>query len=93
MSLQQIVRTRTLRDMYRGINEFMSGYQSRNNFIKDENGDLLGDSHNTVNRWKSYFYQSLNVHNISDVRQIEVYIAEPLVPGPVILRLKLLLQS
>jgi hypothetical protein len=24
----------------------------------------------------------LNVHNVSDVRQIEVYKAEPLVPGP-----------
>jgi hypothetical protein len=24
----------------------------------------------------------LNVHNVSDVRQIEVHTAEPLVPGP-----------
>jgi hypothetical protein len=24
----------------------------------------------------------LNLHNVSDVRQIEVYTAEPLVPGP-----------
>jgi hypothetical protein len=24
----------------------------------------------------------LNVHNVSDVRQIEVHMAEPLVPGP-----------
>jgi hypothetical protein len=24
----------------------------------------------------------LNVHNVSDVRQIEIHIAEPLVPGP-----------
>jgi hypothetical protein len=27
-------------------------------------------------------YQLLNVHNVSDVRQIEVHTAEPLVPGP-----------
>jgi hypothetical protein len=26
--------------------------------------------------------QLLNVHNVSDVRQIEVHMAEPLVPGP-----------
>jgi hypothetical protein len=26
--------------------------------------------------------QLLNVHNVSDVRQIEVHWAEPLVPGP-----------
>jgi hypothetical protein len=31
--------------------------------------------------WKSYS-QLFNVHNVSDVRQIEVYMAEPLVPGP-----------
>jgi hypothetical protein len=28
------------------------------------------------------FSQLLNVHNVSDVRQIEVHTAEPLVPGP-----------
>jgi hypothetical protein len=50
--------------------------------VKDENGDLLADSHNILNRWKNYFSQLLNVHNVSDVRQIEVHTAEPLVPGP-----------
>jgi hypothetical protein len=58
--------------------------------VTDENGDLLADSRNILNRWKNYFSQLLNVHNVSDVRQIEVHTAEPLVPGP---RLKLLLQS
>jgi hypothetical protein len=28
------------------------------------------------------FPQLLNVHNVSDVRQIEIHTAEPLVPGP-----------
>jgi hypothetical protein len=50
--------------------------------MKDENGDLLADSHTILNRWKNYFSQLLNVHNVSDVRQIEVNMAEPLVPGP-----------
>jgi hypothetical protein len=66
----------------RRINEFKRGYQPRNNLVKDENGDLLADSHNIFNRWKNYFSQVLNVHNVSDVRQIEVHTAEPLVPGP-----------
>jgi hypothetical protein len=35
-----------------------------------------------LKRWKNYFSQLLNVHNVSDVRQIEVHTAEPLVPGP-----------
>jgi hypothetical protein len=46
----------------------------------DENGDLLSFSHNILNRRNNYFSQLLNVHNVSDVRQIEVYRAEPLVP-------------
>jgi hypothetical protein len=31
---------------------------------------------------KNYFSQFLNVHNVSDVKQIEVYRTEPLVPSP-----------
>jgi hypothetical protein len=50
--------------------------------VKDENGDLLVDSHDILNRWKNYFSQLLNVNNVSDVRQIEVHTAESLVPGP-----------
>jgi hypothetical protein len=50
--------------------------------VKDENGDLLADSHIIWNRWKNYFPKLLNVHRASDVRQIEIYIAEPLVPDP-----------
>jgi hypothetical protein len=44
--------------------------------VKDGNGDLLTD------RWKNNFSQLLTVHNVSDVRQIEIRTAEPLVPGP-----------
>jgi hypothetical protein len=43
---------------------------------------LLADSHNILNRWKKYFSQLLNVHRVSDVRQIEIHTAEPLVPDP-----------
>jgi hypothetical protein len=50
--------------------------------VNDENGDLLEDFHYVLNRWKNYFSQLLNVHNVSDVRQIEVHKAKPLVSGP-----------
>jgi hypothetical protein len=46
----------------------------------DENVDLLADSQNILNRWKNYFSQLLNVHRVSDVRQIQIHTAEPLVP-------------
>jgi hypothetical protein len=58
------------------------GCHQKNNLVEDENGDLLADSHNILNRWKNYFSQLLTVHNVSDVRQIEVHMAEPLVPCP-----------
>jgi hypothetical protein len=50
--------------------------------VTDENDDLLADSHSILNKQKNYFSQLLNVHNVSDVKQIEVHTAEPLVPGP-----------
>jgi hypothetical protein len=75
-------KNKNIRDLYRGINEFKRGYQPRTTLVKDDNGDLLADSNTIVNRWKSYFSQLLNIHNISDDRQIEIHTAEPLVPGP-----------
>jgi hypothetical protein len=39
-----------IRELYRGINEFKMGTQSRRNLVKDENGDLLAYSHNILNR-------------------------------------------
>jgi hypothetical protein len=48
--------------------------------VKDENGDLLADSHIILKRLKKHFSQLLNVRMVSDVRQIEIHTAEPLVP-------------
>jgi hypothetical protein len=50
--------------------------------MKDENGELLANSHNILNRWKNYFSQLLNVHGISHVRQIKICTAEALVSDP-----------
>jgi hypothetical protein len=43
-------------------------YEMSNNLVKDEDGDLLADSHNVLNRWKNYFSRLLNVHNVSHGR-------------------------
>jgi hypothetical protein len=75
-------KNKHIRDLYRGINEFKRCCQMRYILVKDENGDLLADSHSILNTWKNYFSQLLNVHNVSDVWQIEVHMAEPLIPGP-----------
>ena len=68
--------------MYRGINDFKEGYQPRCNIVKDENGDLVAESHSIVARWRKYFSQLFNVHGVKDVGQAETHTAEPLVPEP-----------
>jgi hypothetical protein len=49
--------------------------------VNDQNGDLLAASHNILNRLNNYFSQLLNVHSVSDIWQIEVHRAEPLILG------------
>jgi hypothetical protein len=39
-------------DIYSIINELKMSYQPRTILVKDEEGDLLADSHNILNRWK-----------------------------------------
>jgi hypothetical protein len=77
-------KKKNIRYLYRGIHELKGGYKLRNNLVKDENGDLFVDSQNTrmLNKLKNYISQLLNVHNVSDVRQTEAHMAEPLIPGP-----------
>jgi hypothetical protein len=41
---------------------------------------LLPDSHNILNKWKNYFSQLLNIHRVSEVRQMEINANESLVP-------------
>jgi hypothetical protein len=59
------------RDLCRGSNECKRSYRPRNNLLKVVNADLLADSQTILNRWKNFFSQVLNVHNVSDVRPVE----------------------
>jgi hypothetical protein len=69
MSLERTLRTKTL-ETYGSINDFKRGYKLGSNIVKGDNGDLLADSHNILNRRKNYFSQLMNilVHRFSDVR-------------------------
>jgi hypothetical protein len=60
-------KNKNIRDLYRGIYEFKRGYQPRSNIMKDENGDLLADSHNILNWRKNYFSQLMTLHRASDI--------------------------
>jgi hypothetical protein len=68
--------------VHTGIIEFKWGYQPRSNLEKEENGGMLANSYTILNRWKNYFIKLLNMHSVSDVRQIEIHTAEPLISGP-----------
>jgi hypothetical protein len=46
-------KSKNIRDLYRGINEFQKCYQPRNNLVKDEHCELLADSHSILYRWKN----------------------------------------
>jgi hypothetical protein len=50
--------------------------------VEAEKGDLLEDPENILKKWKNYFSNLLNMHNVSDVWQIEVHTAEPFLHGP-----------
>jgi hypothetical protein len=73
-------KNKNIRDLYRGINKFKRGYQPQSNLVKEANGDLLADSRNILNRWKTYICHLLNEHSVSDVGRIEMHTPEPLVP-------------
>jgi hypothetical protein len=70
-------KNKNIGDLYRGIREVKKGYQPRINIIKDGNGNLLIEPHRVLNRWKNF----LN-HGVHDVRQMDIHMAEPLVPEP-----------
>jgi len=55
--------------MCRGTNGFKKGYQPRTNRVKDEKGDLVGDSHSILGRLRNYISKLLNLHGVNGVRQ------------------------
>jgi hypothetical protein len=86
-------KNKNIRDFCRGINEFKEGYQPRIYIIKYENGNLIADPQNILNRWKNFFNQVLNVHGFHDVRQMDIHMAEPLVPEHSLVKVEIATQK
>jgi hypothetical protein len=86
-------KLKNVRDLYRGINDFKKGYQPRTNTVKDEQGDLVLDSHSILARWRNKFSQVLNVHGVNDVRQEDIHTAELLVPEPSVSEFELAIEK
>jgi len=81
-NLKNNCKTKNIRDLYSGNNEFKKGYQPITNIINDEKGDFVTDSHSILARWKSHFNRLLNVHEVPDIKQTETHTAGQLVPEP-----------
>jgi hypothetical protein len=43
-------KKQTIRDIYGRVNEYKNCYLPITNLVKDENGGLIADSHNILNR-------------------------------------------
>ena len=41
-------KIKNIRDLYRGISDFKTGYQPRTNIVKDETGDLVTGSYSIL---------------------------------------------
>jgi hypothetical protein len=80
--------SRHIRDLYKGINEFKKGCQPRINIIKMRMV-LLAHPQSVLNRWKNFFNKGLNVHEIHNVRQKDIWTAEPLVPEPSLFKVEI----
>ena len=61
--------------------------------VKDEQGDLVADSHSILARWRNHFSQLLNIHGVKDVRQTELHTAEPLVSEPSAFEVQLAIEK
>jgi len=42
-------------NLYRGISDFMKGYQPRTKVVKDEECELVTDCHSILARWRIHF--------------------------------------
>jgi hypothetical protein len=88
MSWKLIIKTEIIKISIEAY-EFKKGHQPIVNIIKDENGNLLADLKNVLNRCKNFFNQVLNIHAVHNVRQMVISMAEPLVPEPRLVDVKI----
>jgi hypothetical protein len=75
-------KIKNIRYLYRGISDFKKGYQPRTNIVKDDESDLVADSHSILVRGRNHFSQVLNIHGVNDIRHTELHTAAPIVPEP-----------
>ena len=78
--LETKIMMKYIRGLYRGINDF-------------KKGGLVTGSHSILARWTNSFSQLCNVRGVSNVRQTEIHIAQPLVPQPSAFEVEMAFES
>jgi hypothetical protein len=73
MNLKLTAKLLNIRDLYRGISDFMKGYQPRTNIAHDEKSDLVTHCHSILARWRNNFSQLLNMCGVNDVSQTKIH--------------------
>jgi len=64
--------SKNIGDLYRGINDFKEGHQPKSNIVRDENGDLVTNSHGILARRRNHSSQLLNIQGVNEVRRTEI---------------------
>jgi hypothetical protein len=50
-----------------------AGYQPQNSICKDRNNNVIGNDLLIMERWKQYFYKTLNIKDDVEIRKEVIY--------------------
>ena len=60
--LEENSKNNNIREIYKGINEFKKGYQTRTYIIKKHDGTIVADTISILSKWEQFFSCLLNVN-------------------------------
>ena len=86
-------KNKNIREMYKGINEFMKGYQPHTYVIKTDDGTIVADTASISSRWEQFFGNLLNVNQSSSPEGSEIYTVEPDIPEPSLVEVELVTEN
>ena len=79
--------------MYRGINEFKKGYQTRVYVKKKHDGTIVADTTSILSGWEQFFSNLLYVNKIINYEGSEIFFAEQNIPEPSLIEVELAMRS
>ena len=91
--LEQKSTNKDIWEMYKRINEFKKGHQSRAYVIKNHEGTIVADTNSILSIWEQFFSYLLNVNRSTSHKGREVYTAEPDIPEPRLVEAELAIEK